>query len=1127
MLAEARSLIGKSAALRRIVDLLRQGEALIRVDGAAASALTFVAAEIVEKEGRTVLLLLPRPDEAELFAEELEGLLGEERVFLFPSAELLPYEKHSPPEELVALRTGALQNLLRGRSGVVVSTARAVQGRVLPRSALSASLVELEVGGTVHLDELSEHLVQIGFMRGSVADEPGTFALRGGLVDLFPGGADRPVRVELLGDEIESIREYDPESQRSIRPLSSIAITTPREFPLAEGTVRRLQDLPLSGEEGERLKRGVHFEGIERYLPLLFPDAETLFDYLPTSTVALVLEEREVLSAASEFWEEAERFYESSGKADPLPAPAAAFLDPRKVEARLRDFSLLLCRRGSVDPASRSVALGAAPAPATLGQMDLLRKEVAALLSRGFRVFIVCDREAQAARLEEALDDFAGAVAIGLGKLRRGFVLAEEKIALLADHEIFRRLRRPRLERPRPRGTTIESYLALKEGDYVVHVTHGIGRFQGVERITMDGVSRDCVLLRYAGGDRLYVPTDQMDQLQKYSGSEGGPPAIDKIGGTSWARTRAKAKKAVRKMAEGLLRLYAARQAKGGHPFSPDGPWQRELEASFLYEETEHQIRAWEDVKRDMESARAMDRLVCGDVGYGKTEIAVRAAFKAVMDHKQVAVLVPTTLLAHQHHRTFNDRFAGFPIRVEVLSRFQRPKEIARILADLSDGKVDVVIGTHRLLQKDIVFHDLGLVVVDEEQRFGVSQKEKLKRIRETVDVLTLTATPIPRTLHMSLAGARDISIIDTPPKDRLPIVTEVIVFEPKVIEAAILREIDRGGQVYFVHNRVQSIDSMAAYLVRLIPEARVGVAHGQMTGRRLEEVMLRFLEREIDLLVSTMIVESGLDIPSVNTMLINRSDHFGLAQLYQLRGRVGRSKHRAYTYLIVPKERRVTEDAEKRLEAIATHTDLGSGYRIAMKDLEIRGAGNLLGAEQHGFVASVGFEMYCKLLEEAVREIRGEEPPARAETRVEAGIDSYLPDSYVGDRALKVVLYRRLAETRTPEDVHAIREEVVDRFGKLPGQASHLFTLREIKLLGEKVGAESVRIGEKRIRVRFPDGRVSGKKEMERLLRVLPRGATFDAARGLLIEVPLGSGEEGIGAARKMLSAAARSGNL
>jgi len=1121
LLQELRSLLRDTGPFQEIGRALRRGDNLLRIDSASASSLSFVAAEIAQQEERKVLLVLPRPEEAELYAEELEGMLGGEKVCLFPSWELLPYEAHSPTLDLSATRMNALRRLLAPGPGVVIASARAIVNRLMPRHTFRSSMVSVRRGGTIDLDRWCEHLVHIGFRRAAIADEPGLFARRGGILDIYPAEREQPVRLELFGDEVESIREFDPESQRSNRILKNLTIVPQREIPLTDDVVSRIQDRGIPGEVGDLLSRGSHFDGIERYLPLYFRETETLFDYLPPDAAIILLEERETYHAASEFWEEAQKFFTGVEETEHLPSPAEAFLDAAAVEEIARGFTLLLARRSRViERRDGVISIGAVPTPPFLGNVELFQKEIGELVGQGFTVFVLCDNQGQFDRLRELIEAYLDMIAVGIGSLRRGFILPAEKIVVFAEHEVFQRVRRRRLDFRRPRGSAIDSYLSLKPDDFVVHVRYGIGRFARVEKIDVDGVARDCVVLLYADGDRLYVPTDQMDLLQKFSGSEGVPPAIDKIGGTSWAKAKSKTEKAVRKMARELLRLHAARKAKPGFAFNADSPWQKELEDSFLYEETDHQLEACRDVKRDMELPRPMDRLICGDVGYGKTEVAVRAAFKAVMDGKQVGVLVPTTILAQQHYRTFVDRFSGFPVRTEVLSRFRKPAEVRASLADLKAGTLDVLIGTHRILSKDVQFHDLGLLVVDEEQRFGVAQKEKLKRLKEVVDVLTLTATPIPRTLHLSLAGARDMSLINTPPKNRLPIATEMIEFDREVISAAILRELDRGGQVFFVHNRVQSIASMASLVSRLVPEARIAVAHGQMSGPRLESIMSDFVERRTDILVSTMIIESGLDIPTVNTLIVNRADQFGLAQLYQLRGRVGRSNHRAYAYLLVPANKRLTENAQKRLEALTEYTELGSGYRIARKDLEIRGAGNLLGPEQHGFVATVGFEMYCKLLEEAVRECRGEPVRPGVDTKLEAELDSYLPDSYVGDPDLKVVLYRRLAATESAGDVEAIRDEVEDRFGRLPPEAVSLFALRELKILGEKCGAETIRIDNKKVRVRAVEGIRPDREKIGELVRTLAGSVSFDAADGLAVDAEVGEKEDPLDVAWAVLLA-------
>jgi len=640
-----------------------------------------------------------------------------------------------------------------------------------------------------------------------------------------------------------------------------------------------------------------------------------------------------------------------------------------------------------------------------------------------------------------------------------GFTLRDAGLAVLTDHEVFSRYRRRRRRLRRTGGLSLAELSALKVGDYIVHEEHGVGIYRGMKRLTLNGQETDCLEISYAERDLLYVPVHQLALVSRYAAGEGARPAVHRLGSGAWKKTKARAKRAIQDMAEGLIRAYAARQALSGHAFGPDTVWQREMEASFPYDETPDQLKAIGEVKTDMESGRPMDRLICGDVGYGKTEVAIRAAFKAAQEGRQVAVLVPTTILAQQHLLTFRERLADYPIRVEVLSRFRTAKEQKATLADVAEGKVEILIGTHRMLSKDVRFKSLGLVIIDEEHRFGVAQKERVRQITRLVDVMAMTATPIPRTLNLSLAGARDMSVIETPPSDRLPVHTEVVEVDDELIADAILREVDREGQVFYVHNRVETIHNVALKVQQLVPQVRVAVAHGQMPERQLEKVMLEFLEGRHDVLVSTMIVESGLDIPSVNTLIVDRADAMGLAQLYQLRGRVGRSAHRAFAYLLVPSRRVLTEDAEKRLRVIEEFDELGVGFKVALKDLEIRGAGNMLGPEQSGFIIGLGFDLYVKLLEEAVAELKGETPESRAEPRLLTDWSAYLPDDYVPDEHEKLALYRRLAETRDLDGLDTLTLEMLDRFGQLPEPAVALFELRRLRVLGAAAGAEAMRV--------------------------------------------------------------------
>jgi transcription-repair coupling factor len=720
--------------------------------------------------------------------------------------------------------------------------------------------------------------------------------------------------------------------------------------------------------------------------------------------------------------------------------------------------------------------------------LDLVRDYIKDLRGRGMTVAILCDTPSHRDRLEELMGDIGATFVVG--NLAGGFEIPDLKLAVLTDHEIFQRIRRRRVGRRYSRGISLKELLAMRLGDFVVHIEHGIGVYRGIDRLTVNGHLTDCMKIEYAKGDKLFIPVDQLNLVQKYSAEEGAAPSLSRIGGKQWAKTKAKVKKSIKEMADELIKLYARRKAQPGHPFPSDTVWQTEMEACFPYDETVDQLTAIEAVKKDMETPTPMDRLICGDVGYGKTEVAIRAAFKAVMDGKQVGVLVPTTLLTQQHFDTFRERLKGFPVRVDMLSRFRTAKEIQATVKDMSEGKVDIVIGTHRLVSKDVKFSNLGLVIIDEEQRFGVKHKEKLKQMRTQVDVLTLTATPIPRTMNLSLMGARDMSTINSPPRDRRPIRTEIAEFNDELITYALMNEADRGGQSFFVHNRVESIGAMSNYIRSLVPHLRVAVAHGQMPERKLEDVMRKFLAGEYDVLVSTMIIESGLDLPNVNTIVVNRTDTFGLAQLYQLRGRVGRSARKAYAYLLIPPDKVLTETAMKRLKAIEEFEDLGSGFQLAMRDLEIRGSGNLLGTQQHGFIVNVGFELYTRLLEEAIKELKGEPVEEKTESRIVTDIEAFLPTSYVSNDPEKMNLYKSLADANTVAAVDQLSAELTDRFGKMPLATENLFELRRLRLRASGAGVETLTLRDGAVRIEL--ARSLMREDIKRLISQMPIPVVF-----------------------------------
>lgn len=1045
-------LIDRVRSARAFGELSRElpgAGASVRVAGVYGSLPALVLAGLHrERPERVWVAVADTPDAAEDLLADLEALLGEESAALFPQRESLPYEEGESHVEVGGRRVETLEALLTGRVRTLVTTLRALQERFqAPRSLDDLRLV-LRTGEERSPAGLAARLEEMGFEPVPAVESVGQFASRGGILDVFGFGTPEPVRVEFLGNKLESIRHFEVLTQRSTREVAKVHLL-PVDF--------RAPTQPGSDREAE-------------------PERRSLLDFLPADTVVAHTGQARLEDGFARTWAEVEKLHlAESGRGRGVEPPEHLFLTPgeatRAVASRARLFF-----GGAGLSGAPAVDLGGQP-PATidrnLPRLGTLLRETT---GRDERAVILCDNPGQLERLQEILDELKAPanVTLAVGSLSGGFKLpdAHPPLVLLTDHEIFRRGRRLRRKSSFRGGAPLESFAALKPGEYVVHLDHGVGRFREMERVRVgDGVF-DTLAIEYANGDILRVPVHRVDLIERWTPDrdDSPPPRVHKIGGREWTRTKNKARRAILDMTAELVELYARRHASPGRGFSPDTRWQREMESSFLFEDTPDQRQATLDVKRDMEASRPMDRLICGDVGYGKTEVAIRAAFKAVQDGAQVAVLVPTTILAEQHLHTFRERLAGYPVRVEALSRFRTPKAQKEILGQLSGGAVDVVIGTHRLLSRDVAFHDLGLVVVDEEQRFGVRHKERLKQLKESVDVLTLTATPIPRTLQMSLLGVRDLTVIETPPRDRQPIVTHLIPWSEALLEDAIQRETDRGGQVFLVHNRVETIDSLAAQIRRLVPDRRVGVAHGQMPEARLEVVMANFMDGEIDVLVSTSIIENGLDVPSANTLIVDRADLFGLAQLYQMRGRVGRSHHRAYCYLVVPDS--VSEDAERRLRILEHYTELGSGHRIALKDLELRGAGDILGAEQSGFVHAVGFDTYMRLLEETIQQLKGEEGAAQyppADVAVEGS--AFIPDSYVPDQQQKLHLYRRLARASAPEEVAELRAEARDRYGTIPPEVDTLFATASLRLLGTALGVERILVRPDGARLTFQNG--------------------------------------------------------
>jgi len=1074
---------GRHPALEPLRDAIAAAHAdparAVSLQGASGSAGALALGCLLSDGAAPFAVVAPDLDRAHSWRDDLEFLLGAERVVFLPPPDVVPWTSQVATGPVRDDRLEALLRLGEPDPPVAVIAAAAL-GRLVPSpAALRPRAVSLRVGDTHDPAALAIRLVLAGYRAVAEVGESGELSRRGGILDVYGAGMDHPVRVEFDGDVIASMRRFDVTTQRSIAASKTERILPAREVLYDEDVDARIRAMDRGGLprslEGQRIRdlvaEGVYFEGIDWMAPLLGIELASPLEYLPSGAVLWLEDpaavEREIVQSAAE----AERLEPAARERAPhLPPRERLFAEPAGVLAgiaRRPRIEASVAARGAEEDGR--LTLGARPQPSFGRKLDLLRVELHRLGSLGYDRVIVCDNPGQAERLTELLGDDVASVAVGT--VSSGFVLPQARLAVFTDHEIFARYRRRRPRRARAARAALRDLLTLEPGQYVVHLDHGIGVYRGLKRLTLDGQETECVQVDYAEGDRLYVPIDQLGLLDRYSAEEGRRPGIARLGGSAWQRTKARTRRAIRDMAQDLLRIYAARKARPGRAFSPDTPWQHELASSFPYEETPDQLTAIDDVRRDLESPRPMDRLICGDVGYGKTEVAIRAAFKAIQDGAQVAVLVPTTVLAAQHHVTMSERLADFPVRIEVLSRFRSAKEQKEVVARIGRGEVDLVIGTHRLLSKDVSFRNLGLVVIDEEQRFGVAQKERIRSMVETVDVLTLSATPIPRTLHMSLLGARDMSVMMTPPRGRYPIRTEIVEFGKEIIRDALLREADRGGQSFFVHNRVETIDSMAHYIRSIVPQLRLGVAHGQMRDTELERVMLDFLERRTDVLVSTLIIESGLDIPTVNTMLVNRADALGLAQIYQLRGRIGRSHHQAFCHLLVPAGKVLTEDAEKRLRVIAEHEELGSGLQIAMRDLEIRGAGNLLGAEQHGFMVTVGFDLYCRMVEEVVQELRGAPVAKRPEPAVTSDLAAFLPSEYISDPDEKLDTYRRLAAVGDVAEVDAMQAELRDRFGPLPTEVTHLLALRRLRLVGRDAAAERLRIGRDRVEVELSEG--------------------------------------------------------
>lgn len=1083
------------------------------VAGLSGSSRTAYIADVYLQTNKSTIVVTHNLFQAQKVYDDLIQFLSEDEVYLYSANELIAAELSVASPELRAQRIEVLNKLSQNHSGVYIVPVAGLRKILPPKPMWETNQIRFKTGEDIDLDEVLNQLVQMGYQRTGMVNTPGEFSLRGGIVDIFPLTSQNPVRIELFDTEIDSIRIFSVEDQRSIDKLNAVEIGPATEVLLSYENIERLireieAGLSASlkkvkaaavkekmteyiGHEVDQLENGQVPEQIFKYLSLAYDHPSSLLDYLPEDGVIFFDEFSRVQEMSESLEKEEAEWYTSLLQEGqiihdvPVSHAFTELINNTKLPKVY--FSLFLRHIPNTSP-QNIFNVSTKPMQNFHGQMNVLKAELDRWKKGKYTVVLLGPDEERVKKLQRVLDDYKieiafvedgdkllpGTIQMINGSLTNGFELPLQKLAVITEEELFNKKTQKKPRRQKlSNAERIKSYSELKVGDHVVHVNHGIGKFLGIETLEINGVHKDYLHVKYQGNDKLYVPVDQIELVQKYVASENKDPKLYKLGGSEWKKVKSKVQSSVQDIADDLIKLYAEREAAKGYAFSPDGDMQREFEMVFPYEETDDQLRSVSEIKQDMERERPMDRLLCGDVGYGKTEVAIRAAFKAIADGKQVAILVPTTILAQQHYETIKERFQDFPVEIGLLSRFRTRKQQQETTKGLKNGTVDIVVGTHRLLSKDIQYRDIGLLIIDEEQRFGVTHKEKIKQLKTNIDVLTLTATPIPRTLHMSMLGVRDLSVIETPPENRFPVQTYVMEYNGALIKEAIEREMARNGQVYFLYNRVEDIERKADEISMLVPDARIAYAHGQMSENELEAVILSFLAGEYDVLVTTTIIETGVDIPNVNTLIVFDADRMGLSQLYQLRGRVGRSNRVAYAYFTYRKDKVLTEVAEKRLQAIKEFTELGSGFKIAMRDLTIRGAGNLLGSQQHGFIDSVGFDLYSQMLKEAIEERKGDLPKQpESSFEVDIEIDAYIPDEYIKDGHQKIEMYKRFRSISSLPEIEELEEEILDRFGEYPEEVGYLFLISEMKIYAKNTKLESIKQDKKSVNIFMsPDG--------------------------------------------------------
>lgn len=1118
----------------------------INEDGTA-----YLACNLLDTTASKILIITSSETKSRKYEEAVKSYIADgERL---QPKEFLLYNVDALSKDAEYKRAEVLDKILSSKKAIITASVNSVLTRVMPKDRFKENIIELKYGKSYDLNELRSSLIKLKYERVDAVEGVGQFSVRGGIIDVFSPSETNPCRIEFFDDEVDSIRLVDLKTQRSIKNLKSVRIIPCGDLIFQKEEIKKIlseidldyqnrlskvHSLPNSKDVEKKLKSlyniyqdklmgGIGIENSDLLVPFIKDSFVSVLDYFDDDFILIVDEPERVFEEEKALNESFQlKYSELFEKGEIFSKQSNVYLSDRELISKITSRPFISINgKNKTFEADETLQFMFKEPSSYYGKLEDLSKDLNRLKYKGYKIAIILSSTESCLKLHNLLNDYecgtvlskdtniaaeSGQVVIVPGELKKGFEYYDNKILVLTENEIFGSFRKKTHKTKKQKGSKLDVFTDLKVGDYVVHEHHGIGQYVGIEKIEVQNIKKDYLCIKYKGEDKLFVPVDQMSLIQKYIGSDSEKPKLNKMGSADWGKTKERSKAAIENMAGELVKLYAQRKVVKGFAFSPDTEWQKEFEYKFPFEETDDQLRCIKEIKKDMERPISMDRLLCGDVGFGKTEVAMRAAFKAVMESKQVAILVPTTILAQQHYTNIVERFRGYPVKIEMLSRFRTPYQQAKIVSDLNKGLVDVVVGTHKLLSKDLKFKDLGLLIIDEEQRFGVKHKEQIKQLKTNIDVLTLSATPIPRTLHMSMIGVRDMSIISEPPGDRLPIQTYVIEHNDGIIKDAIEKELSRGGQVYYVHNKVIDIESTASRLQRLIPEARIAVAHGQMNERHLENIMLGFVQKEYDILVCTTIIETGMDIPNVNTLIIDNADHLGLSQLYQLRGRIGRSNKISFAYLTYEKDKMLSEVADKRLKAIKEFTEFGSGFKIAMRDLEIRGCGNILGAEQHGHMLAIGYDLYVKFLERAVKELQGKmELDEDFETSVDLSVDGYIPSTYIENEEQKIEIYKKIAATSGKDDIYDITEEIIDRFGNPPKQVDNLLKISYIKSLCKKLHVKGITQSGNTVNIEMNSGNDLNQELIGYLIENYNAKIKFDVSKVPMIKYKLDSSEQ------------------